>query len=398
MSHGHSHISEVRDPGPLAPADYRDLATLGTTLLCVGLAALGVQLINDLRLACVAYLEGFFYALCLGMAGVFFVAVNYAANSTWSVPLRRLMEALSSYLPYAFWTFIPIIAVHGWIYEWSDPEAHLGPSKTTYFQLPFWAGRILIFLLAWNLFAAWFRNASVRQDTDKQELAPKLIAALFLAFFGISFTIFSVDLLMSVRVHWFSTIWGVYCFAGMFQAGLCILILLAIYLRARGPFRDIFTERHLFDLGTWMLAWCTFMVYIGFSQFMLIWYANLPEETPFFIDRFKAGWMWIYLVVFFLKWAVPFLVLMPKPARRCHKVLGRMALVILLTEWLDIYWMISPEFILHNAISLHTLLSFLVGLGFLGAVLLCVARFLRSHSIVPAGDPRLLSSVRGDHL
>jgi hypothetical protein len=151
-----------------------------------------------------------------------------------------------------------------------------------------------------------------------------------------------------------------------------------------------------------LLGWSTFMAYIGFSQFMLIWYANLPEETPFFIDHLYEQWGYLYIIIFLLKWVIPFFVLMPKPCRTSPKVMGIMAGFILLAEWLDLYWMITPEFLEESvkgiAFGPHFLLSFLVGMGFLGAFFLAFLKFMSKNNVVTVGEPKLLSSINGDYL
>lgn len=252
--------------------------------------------------------------------------------------------------------------------------------------------------MIWNLFAKHFRSISLKQDLNKNELRPPLRSAVYLIIFAFTFTLFSIDLLMSLRPHWFSTMYGVYCFAGLFQSGLCVMILTTLLLRHLGYFDNILKDRHLFDLGTWLLAWSTFMVYIGFSQYMLIYYANLGEETTFFIERFNGTWKYIYIGIFFVKWAIPFLVLMPKPHRKNPYILTVMCSLIILAEWFDLYWLVSPEFQKDGAFGFHFFHSLLVGLGFLGAFTLAFFKYLNKHPVVPVGDPKLVSSVNGDYL
>lgn len=401
MGHHEERISEITNPGGLRHTST--LNGVGTALLLIGSCALGAYLLVDPQLAWVTYLQGYFFAFCLGMAGIFFVALNYLTKSVWSVPVRRIAESMSAYLPYALYLVVPIIYYQTFIYEWARPDhAHLTGSKATYLSSGFWSIRIICYLLIWNAFAKHFRSISIRQDDHKQSLVTTLKSAIFLVVFGFSLTLFSIDLLMSIRSHWFSTMYGVYCFAGMFQAGLATIILLTLFLRKHGYLDQVFKDRHLFDLGTWLLAWCTFMVYIGFSQFMLIWYANLPEETVFFIDHLYGDWKWLYIGIFFLKWGIPFFVLMPKPARRSAKVLTIMCISLIIAEWLDIYWMVSPEFIKGDqygvAFGEHFVYSVLVALGFLGGFILVVTHFLKSHPVIPVGEPKLLSSANGDYL
>jgi hypothetical protein len=403
MSH-EARISEVPNPGVLKDAGPAKM--VGFTALSVGIAAFAVQYVMDSNLAWASYLQGFFYAFCLALAGGVFVAINNVTQSVWVMPFRRICESMTSFLPWTILLIIPILLVAGDIYEWADESSHLYGTKADYLSVGFWAIRIFAFIVLMAFFTGSFRSASLAQDTHRQGLNNVGKSAGFLILFGFGFTLFSIDLLMSLRPHWFSTMYGVYCFAGLLQAGFCVMILSTIYLKERGYFAGILKDRHLFDLGTWLLAWCTFMAYIGFSQFMLIWYANLPEETPFFIDHLYEQWGCLYVIIFCVKWVIPFFVLMPKPFRRHHLVLKIMCTAILLIEWVDIYWMVFPEFVRFfnveslrgTAFSSHFVLSFLVGMGFLGAFILAMVKFLGKNSIVPIGEPKLLSSVNGDYL
>jgi len=400
MSHA-ARVTEIKNPGRL-----KDIGTLNawaSTMVVLGMCAFAVQYIYDPQRAWASYLEGFFYALVLGMSGAFFIAINYVAKSVWYVPVRRVAEAMTAYLPWTLLFVLPIFFHLGTLYEWTDhAHAELHGTKAYYLSSGFWIVRVVVFLGLWTLYTASFRRQSLAQDEHRQRLSMVGFSARYLILFGFSFTVFCIDLLMSLRPHWFSTMYGVYCFAGMYQAGLCVMILTMLYLRDKDYLDGIFLDRHLFDLGTWLLAWCTFMVYIGFSQFMLIWYANLPEETPFFLDHLYGQWKHVYIAIFFVKWAIPFLVLMPKPFRKNPLVLRVMCTAILLIEWVDIHWLVTPEFLndlnRHIAFNGHFLLSFLVGMGFLGLFALSFFKFLNRNNVVAIGEPDLLSSVNGDYL
>lgn len=373
------------------------------SLLVIGVCAFFVQYIYNPQLAWASYLEGFFYALLLAMSGAFFVSVNYITKSVWHLPIRRVAEGMTAYLPWTLLFILPVFLNLDIIYEWTDHHAsHLHGTKASYLTAEFWMVRIFFFLVIWVLYTSSFRRQSLAQDEHRQRLSMVGMSARYLIVFGFTFTVFSVDLLMSIRPHWFSTMYGVYCFAGMYQAGLCVMILTLLYLREKDYIDGIFLDRHLFDIGTWLLAWCTFMVYIGFSQFMLIWYANLPEETPFFLDHLYGEWKYVYIIIALVKWAIPFLVLMPKPHRTNPVVLKVMCTAILLIEWLDIHWLVTPEFLSestkHIAFNGHLVLSFLVGMGFLGLFGLAFFKFLNRNNVVAVGDPELLSSVNGDYL
>jgi hypothetical protein len=402
--HG-ERVTEIKDPGPLK--NISKVVGAGTAMMMTGICAFFILYTQNKSMAWAAYLEGFFFVLCLSLFGIFFVAVNHLTKAVWIVPVRRIPEAFASFLTVAVILFIPILCAHEYLYPWAQPDhAHLYGSKASYLSSEFWMVRVVFYMLVWTLFARHFIKLSVDQDFHKQKLVMTLKSAVFLIIFGFSLTLFAFDVLMSLRPHWFSTMYGVYCFAGSTQAGLAMMVLFILYLRKEGHLKGILKDRHLFDAGTWLLAWCTFMCYIGFSQFMLIWYANLPEETVFFRDHLFGEWKILYIAIFFIKWAIPFFVLMPKPHRVNPKVLVPMCVFLILAEWLDIYWMVAPETIRAfapefgqgNAFGGHFFLSFLVGLGFLGAFLIVVSKFLRKNSVVAYGEPNLLSSVNGDYL
>jgi len=400
MSHA-ARVTEIKNPGSLK--DISSLRGWAMSLVVIGICAFAVQYIYNPQLAWASYIEGFFYALVLALSGAFFVSLNYVTKSVWHVPIRRVAEAMTAYIPWTLLFILPVLFNLDIIYEWTDHHAsHLHGTKADYLTPGFWIVRTLAFLFIWVIYTSSYRRQSLAQDEHRQRLSMVGMSARYLIIFGFTFTIFSIDFFMSIRPHWFSTMYGVYCFAGMYQAGLCVMILTMLYLRDKNMLDGIFADRHLFDLGTWLLGWSTFMAYIGFSQFMLIWYANLPEETPFFLDHLYGQWKFVYIAIFFVKWGIPFLVLMPKPYRKNPLVLRVMCIAILLIEWVDIHWLVTPEFLSeankHIAINGHFVLSFLVGMGFLGLFGLAFFKFLNRNNVVAVGEPDLLSSVNGDYL
>jgi hypothetical protein len=196
---------------------------------------------------------------------------------------------------------------------------------------------------------------------------------------------------MSLDPFWFSTIFGVYCFSGLFYANLASICLLTLYLKSKGKLDGIVNENHLHDLGKFMFAFTVFWAYIGFSQFMLIWYANLPEETGYFLTRFHGGWFWVSLFLLLGKFLVPFLVLLPRDAKRNARVLAPIGVFMLIAQWVDILWMVQPEFFKEGPQLGWTEVG--ITLGFVGVFGLSVAQFLAKHNIVAIGDPQLAESL-----
>lgn len=403
-----ARVSEIQNPGSIK--DTKKIVGIGTTLMMLGLIGFFIQYRENHALAWGAYLEGYFFTLGFGLFGLFFIAVNHVTASVWIIPFRRVCEALSSFLIFSVILLIPIAIFKDTLYPWAQPgHAHLTGTKAAWLSSGFWDFRIFLYIIVWALYANHYRTMSLRQDDHKQNLNAQSKSSIFLVIFGFSYCLFAFDLLMALRPHWYSTMYGVYCFAGLVQSGLSMMILFILMLKRNGFLNGVMKERHLFDAGTWLLAWCTFMCYIGFSQFMLIWYANLPEETVFFRDHLFGEWKYLYIAIYVMKWGVPFLVLMPKPFRRNPIVLTVMACWLIFANWLDIYWMVTPEVLSHDetaralvgqgtAFGKHFILSLMTAAGFLGAYLIVVNKFLSKNSVVAYGEPKLLSSVNGDYL
>jgi hypothetical protein len=206
----------------------------------------------------------------------------------------------------------------------------------------------------------------------------------------------SFDQLMSLDAHWFSTMFGVYCFAGMIYSTFAAICLLALYLISKDKLTGIVNVNHMHDLGQFMFGFTVFWAYIGFSQFMLIWYANLPEETGYFIHRFNGNWLGVSAFLLFGKFLVPFFSLLPRHAKRNYTTLRNVAMFMLVAQWIDVMWMVQPEFFAEGPRFGLTELG--MTLGFIGIFGSVVARFLAKNNIVAIGDPRLEEAVFHHHL
>jgi hypothetical protein len=192
---------------------------------------------------------------------------------------------------------------------------------------------------------------------------------------------------MSLDPHWFSTMFGVYTFAGLFQSTIAMMSIFAVWLKRRGFTTGFFNENHLHDLGKLLFAFTVFYAYIGFSQFMLIWYANVPEETFFYLERGHGSWMGVSLSLLVFKFIVPFLLLLPRAAKRDEGHMIRVASLILVMQFVDIYWLVSPVF--NKAGANVPVWGIGIFIGFLGLFVWSVTRFFEKNNIVPIKDPRL---------
>jgi len=356
-----------------------------------------------------AFLLNFFFFTVVTLGGVFLTAVEYTTNATWSVVFRRLAEAVGSSMAVLVPAVLLFLVGIPHIYPWAQADYHFATaSKQFYFSRNFVSLRAVSFVLIWFAFGRWFIRISLRQDRGLvKSLVPptgfgKLptvrgrSAALFMVVFAYTFTLASVDWLMSLEPRWETTMFGVYTFSGLFQTGLAVLLCLAILMRCAGALPDIAGEHNYVDLARMLHAFSIFMVYIGFAQYMLIWYANYPEESEYFHQRIVNGWGWLFVFLLFAKWVVPFVVLLNQKARRHKGVLLSIALLVIVGEWFDIYWLVMPS--IDSRLVVPGLAELGVFLVFFGACGLCVIRFLQHHPFVPVGDPRLAQSASGGYL
>ncbi len=365
----------------------------------VGFCVFAVGLNVDKERMWASYLTSFFFFVSMALAGMFFTAIQHVTNAGWSVNVRRFSESLTAFLPMGFVMAIIFIAFGAsHLYEWLDPAKvqadALLAKKVGYLNNTFFVIRMVLFFGLWIFFWKKIIHTSVKQDETGDEsitlkLVPKSVA--FILVFALSYSFFSIDTLMSLDPHWFSTMFGVYTFAGLFQAGLAVIILVTLWVRNKGLVQGFVKADHLHDLGKFLKAFTIFMAYIGFSQFMLIWYANMPEETEFFLHRSHAGWMTVSLSLLVFKFIVPLLMLLPMSNKRSPTVLAMVSILIVVMEYVDIYWLVYPN--LNHNHPIFGVWEIGVFLGFLGIFMFTATKFLAKNSLIPMRDPRRHESM-----
>jgi hypothetical protein len=342
-----------------------------------------------------------FYALTLALGGLCFVAIHYACGASWAVALRRIPEAMAGAVPVTAVAVAVVLIARPQLYPWT--AGHFGvvlsesalAFKRAWLTWPFFLGRAVVFCVVWSVFAWAIRRHSRLQDAGgdvSHTFANRRLSIAFLVAFGVTFSLASFDWIMSLEPGWYSTIFSVYNFAGLFTAALSAVILVAIWLERAGPLAGVVNDNHFHDLGKLLFAFCTFWAYIWFSQYMLIWYANIPEETAYYIARTHGGWNVLFVANLVLNWAIPFVVLLSRDAKRSRTILGAVAATVLLARWLDLYLMIMPSIVgEHPTVGIWEIGLLAGGAGLFG---LALARALREAPIVAAGDPHLAASLQ----
>jgi len=389
----------IRNPGKFeAPGALRGALTL---LLVVGLVAIIAGYKADPARLWPAVIHNHFYFLSLAVGGLFFAAIQWVTSAMWSAPIRRLAESFTAFIPWLLVSAVLVFFGMKGVYKWTDPSVVQGDivleGKQAYLNTTFFIIRNVVAILIWWGFARVMIGNSIKQDETRDPALTarnRVFGPIFLILFAVTFTLTSFDILMSLDPHWFSTMFGVYCFAGLFYSTLALIAILTIYLKRKGALEGIVNDNHLHDLGKFMFAFTVFWAYIGFSQFMLIWYANLPEETGYFIHRLDHGWKAVSVFLLAGKFFAVFFMLLPRGNKRDMRVLYGVGWFMMIAQWIDILWIVQPEFYSGPRVGW---LELGVAAGFIGAFGLVIFRFLGRHNIVAIGDPKLEESVLHHH-
>ncbi len=337
----------------------------------------------------------FFFTICMG--GLFWTIVHHAVDAEWSVVVRRQLENLASLIVVLAVLFIPFVFVAPILWEWMQPgNAHdpLLIAKSGYLNPWFFWGRAGLYFTLMGTAAVLLRSFSIAQDESGKPrftiLNRRVTFSMALPF-AICLTFAAVDWLMGLDYHWFSTMWGVYIFAGTALSSMCVLVLIISGLRRGGSLEGVVTHEHYHIMGKLMLAFTVFWAYIGFSQYMLIWYANIPEETIYFLNRNTESWWYLSTFLVVGHFFIPFLLLLFQFGKRTPTFLCGMSCWILLMHLLDIYIIVLPA--LHRNGFAPSFLDILCLLAVGCTLAVFFLRQLGGAPLYPLRDPRLKQSL-----
>jgi hypothetical protein len=367
----------------------------------VALVAAVVLGLGDLAKLQRAYLVAFMYALSVALGVLWFVAIQHLTNAKWSVVVRRVAEILASNMilvgVLSLGVVGPMLAGSTDLYAWLDHERvhadHILHHKAAYLNVPFFTVRWLVYFGFWIWLGRRFFKMSVQQDRDGGDQISKALqrtSAPAMIVFALTLTFCAFDLIMSLDATWFSTMFGVYYFAGCVLAGYSSLALALMWVQNKGRLSTSVNQEHYHDIGKMMFAFIVFWAYIGFSQFMLIWYADIPEETHWYHWRFEGGWKVVSAMLLGLHFVVPFFGLMSRHVKRNKRSLAFWAVWILAVHYMDLFWLIYPQ---GDGAVPFGLLDVLCMVGVLGLFVGVSARRARGVNLIPTGDPRLADSL-----
>jgi hypothetical protein len=390
-----------------APQKSQVLHNLGLAIAVVGGLLCLLALFSETgrqRLG-FGYVWGFSFVWTIMLGSLFFVAIYHLTHATWSVVVRRVGEMLAAPLGIFAVLFTPIALTVIFnaafdVYPWADSELmeqdHLLHGKMAFLNVPFFLIRAAVYFGIWIFFARFFIGKSIQQDaggdTESVTLQMRGRAPVFVMLFALTASFAAIDWLMSLNPYWFSTIFGVYIFAGMSVSSLSAVIIAVYFLKRSDRLGEkMITDHHIYNLGVLLFAFVCFWAYIAFSQYMLIWYANVPEENFYMVKRLEGGWKSVSLVLALVRFIIPFLMLLPRSSKTCITRLSVIAGFMLFGQLLDLYWLIMPE--LHEVGPVLGWQELGPVLALSGVFLLCLSRFMSRNRVVAVGDPLLEQSA-----
>jgi hypothetical protein len=342
-----------------------------------------------------SWLIGFLLCLGLSMGSLALLMLQYMSGGQWGMVGRRVFEAASRILPFVALMFVPILLGLPRLYEWARPEAvradHILQMKAPYLNVPFFIARAIGYFVIW-IGGSWILNAwSLAQDRGEIGVTPadarrfRVVSAPGLVIYVLTMTFAVTDWIMSLDPHWYSTIFGFILVAGQGLAAFALVIAVLAALTDTPPFTMYLNKRHFLDLGKLLLAFVMLWAYFSFSQFLIIWAGNLPEEIPFFYRRLRGGWQYVSLAILLGHFALPFALLLSRDLKRRPRLLAKVAIAILVMRYVDLMWLVEPMFD-HGRFPIHWM-DVALPAGLAGVWFFLFARQLRSRPLLALNDP-----------
>ena len=334
-----------------------------------------------------AWLVSWLFWLSIPLGALAIVMLHYLAGGSWGIVIRRISESTAATLPLLALLFVPVALGMRAIYEWAHPDAAV-PYQHAYLNVPFFLARAVFYFVAWivvaRILVRWSEQRDLVADPDPDPRRFRLFAGPGLVVYGITITFASIDWAMSIEPHWSSTVYPMMFAVGQVLTGFAFTITMAILLRDRQPFGRLINPPNLIDLGNLMLAFVLLWAYLAFSQFMLIYAANIREEVTWYLVRERPGWLAVALLLIGAHFALPFALLLQRAVKRNPVSLAGVAILILFMRLVDDYWLVLPG--MRGAEGFHWLYV-VTPLAVGGLWLAAFARRLRGLALVPGNDP-----------
>jgi hypothetical protein len=400
----------------LSTSDVPSLGRLQQRALIVGVIGLiagGIGAAMNLDQFFMSWLIGFLFCLSLSLGCLALLMLQHISGGQWGMVGRRVFEAGSRMLPIVALLFVPLLFGLPKVFVWAQPEAvagsHVVQMKTAYLNVSFFVIRAIVYFLFWMLCVVLLNRWSAEQDSGRavskvDSIRFRKVSAPGLLFLVITVTFASVDWVMSLEPEWFSTIFGLLTIAGYGLTGIAFTIVVLAAIDRDRPAGSLLTPRHFHDLGKLLLAFTMLWAYLSFSQFLIIWSGNLPEEIPWYIARIRGSWGAVAILLVVGHFFLPFALLLSADLKKRSGLLAKLAIFILVMRLIDLIWYVAPAFrhmapegvgAAHSVIPMHWM-DIAIPVGLTGLWVFLFVRQLRTRSLFPMNDPYLKEAFAHD--
>ena len=400
----------------LSTSDVPSLGRLQQRALIVGVIGLiagGIGAAMNLDQFFMSWLIGFLFCLSLSLGCLALLMLQHISGGQWGMVGRRVFEAGSRMLPIVALLFVPLLFGLPKVFVWAQPEAvagsHVVQMKTAYLNVSFFVIRAVVYFLFWMLLVVLLNRWSAAQDngegvTKHDSIRYRKVSAPGLLFLVITVTFASVDWVMSLEPEWFSTIFGLLTIAGYGLTGIAFTIVVLAAIDRDRPAGSLLTPRHFHDFGKLLLAFTMLWAYLSFSQFLIIWSGNLPEEIHWYIARIRGSWGAVAILLVVGHFFLPFALLLSADIKKRSGLLAKVAIFILVMRLIDLIWYVAPAFRhmapegaggTHSVIPMHWM-DIAIPVGLTGLWVFLFVRQLRTRSLFPMNDPYLKEAFAHD--
>jgi len=389
----------MMNPSYNAPADVGRLGQRALVVGVIGLALFAVGFFVDKEQFFRSYLVAFVFWMGIALGCLAMMMVQYLTSGSWGIVTRRVFEAASkTIVPLGVIFFLPVVFGMHSLYLWANADAVAADpilqQKQPYLNIPFFIARTLFYFLIWWLLTTFLSRWSKLQDESgdlkwRQRMAD--LSGPGVLIYGLTMTFAAFDWVMSLDPHWYSTIFGLLLIAGQGISAMAFVIIVSVILSRREPMSRVLKPNHFHDLGKLLLALVMLWAYFSYSQLVIIWSGNLPEEIPWYLRRFNSGYKWVGIAVLTLQFSLPFFLLLSRDLKRNARRLFVIALLVIVTRIIDLVWLIGPRLEGGHSSGIWMYIVAPIGLG--GIWLWFFSRFLQSRPLLPLKDPDLESAL-----
>ncbi|MEW6127323.1 MAG: hypothetical protein AB1757_09805 [Acidobacteriota bacterium] len=395
----------MMDAAYTAPPELDRLKQRALIVGVIGLALAAVGFFINKDQFFRSYLLGYIYWLGISLGCFAILMIQHLSGGAWGIVIRRILESATRTFPLTLILFIPIIFGLHSLFTWTHTEVvnadAVLSAKKGYLNIPFFLARAAIYFLVWFVISYLLNKWSKQQDesTDPKAEKSKMqdLSGPSLVLLGATMTFASIDWLMSLDPHWVSTIFGILFMGGQALSAMAFIITMIVFLANFKPMNEVIAGRHLNDLGKLMLAFVLLWAYFSFSQFLIIWSGNLPEEIPWYINRLHGLWKMLAGAIILFHFALPFFLLLPRKANRNPRILVSVALLVVVMRYVDLYWLIGPHVTHgeggHNASFSFSWMDIVLPIGVGGIWLWYFINELKKRPLLPINDPELDGAI-----